>query len=140
MKRKQQDQKEPHPSWVQDKAAVDSAEARELWAEPAIAKTGDMKLASFALGEHISAGIVFAGTQEEADYRAQRLVDGWNGDELKACRQGRIGDAEHIGRLLTVISGLKTGSCWCAMGIGHPSVQEHSLVCKAAAIAVGEKL
>lgn len=139
MKRKQQDQKEPHPSWVQDKAAVDSAEARELWAEPAIAKTGDMKLASFALGEHISAGIVFAGTQEEADYRAQRLVDGWNGDKLKSCQQGRIGDAENAGRLLSIIANLKRGACWCSFQPRRPS-ETHAPSCIAAAEAVGEQL
>lgn len=32
--------------------------------------------------------------------------------------------------LLTIIAALKTGDCWCEMGIGNPMVRQHSSVCQ----------
>jgi hypothetical protein len=58
--------------------------------------------------------------------------------KLRECQEGRIWDAENAGRLLGIIASLKTGSCWCQMGIGNPMVDSHSEACKAAAEAVGE--
>lgn len=61
-------------------------------------------------------------------------------EALASCQRGRIGDAEHAGRLLSVIAGLKQGSCWCPMGIGHPAMKSHSEACLAAATALGALL
>jgi hypothetical protein len=57
------------------------------------------------------------------------------------CQRNRIGDAENAGRLLGIISKLKSGTCWCGIGIGNPMVTgSHSEACKAAAEAVGVRL
>lgn len=55
------------------------------------------------------------------------------------CQQGRIGDSENAGRLLSIIAGLKRGYCWCSVMPRKPS-ENHAPACIAAANAVGEKL
>ncbi len=59
---------------------------------------------------------------------------------LLECQRNRVGDTEQAGRLLGIIAKLKHGTCWCGMGLGHPSVSRHSDICKAAAEAVGAQL
>lgn len=74
-----------------------------------------------------------AGRAAEARDRASERLNA-------ECRRDRIGDAENIGRLLSIIEKLKTGSCWCGLGIGNPMLSSHSENCKRAAEAVGVKL
>lgn len=70
-------------------------------------------------------------SDEEQRIREQRI---------RELQVARIGDSENIGRLLSIIASLKTGSCWCSMGIGNPMVKSHTDACKAAAEAVGHML
>lgn len=144
---------------LQEPASVDIARWRQAVVEDLKLK-GSMQAATFSIGEHVAAGMVFAETQQEADARAQRLVTGWNvlaspeapyfigykhgvavGQEALAEKQrARIGDAENTGALLSIIESLKVGSCWCGMSIGHPAMSFHSDACKAAAKALGQEL
>jgi hypothetical protein len=60
--------------------------------------------------------------------------------ELQAdCQRGRIGDAENIGRLLSLIESLKRGYCWCSV-LKRKDSESHAPACIAAAKAVGETL
>jgi hypothetical protein len=47
-------------------------------------------------------------------------------------------DAEEVKMLRAIVTGLRRGSCWCEMAIGNPMVREHSTVCKAATVIMGE--
>lgn len=44
--------------------------------------------------------------------------------------------AQFSARLLNALLGVQHGSCWCPMGIGHPSFSDHTTACKTAQLAV----
>ena len=39
--------------------------------------------------------------------------------------------ADYTTALMEALKLLKRGTCWCEMAIGHPLVNQHSLVCQA---------
>jgi len=38
--------------------------------------------------------------------------------------------ATELAQAKTLLRALKTGSCWCGVGIGNPMLKEHSEVCQ----------
>lgn len=58
---------------------------------------------------------------------------------VSALHAQQVSAEARVGDLQRIVRNLKTGSCWCLMGIGNPMVKEHSQTCDDAAAAVGGK-
>jgi hypothetical protein len=104
---------------------------------------GVCSVASFVAGFFAGDSVGTKDTERRWTEAVARAADARDrASELhRECQRNRIGDAENAGRLLGIISRLKSGSCWCGIGIGNPMVTgSHSEACKAAAEAVGAQL